>query len=137
MKNLIIAICACLLLCECKHEDNEPDCICTNLDVDRQYDTIQEGMIIFPHVHVALASYEIISKKDFLSSGQLRYALCTDSALQKQIETKQIKDSSQVTITQIGLLSNGICNILFQRTIVDEQRGFLIPRIRVKTIDKK
>jgi hypothetical protein len=138
MKKLIIAISFCIIVGACRDENYVPDCVCTNLEKIKTYD-LQEGIIIFPRLPISVpyAMYEIIPQNDFVGSGRWRYIICTDSNLITQIKNKQIKDSSRVLMTDIGLLQEGICNQLFQRTVLTQLPDLPNPRIRVKTIEKK
>jgi hypothetical protein len=121
----------------CKQQEVPvPECECANLSTSLQYGT-QEGTIIFPRISHPLVSYIILPQNDFVGLGRIRYQLCTDSALYKQIQTKQIKDSSTVIMTEVGGFPIGFCNILYQLTNINEQADEPYPRIRVKTIDKK
>jgi hypothetical protein len=142
MKNLIISISVCLLLCQCKHEEYVPDCVCSDVKVIKEFGT-QEGQLLFPSIRNPQATYNIISQNNFADGFSSRYVLCTDSALLKQIIEKKIKDSSQVVMTGVGVaggrIATGNCNIFVQRTpIYPDPQTYEFPiTIRVKTIDKK
>lgn len=140
MKNLIILISLCFLFSQCKHEDYAPDCDCSNLELVGDYGT-QEGKIIFNPTWNTLGTYVIIPKNYFAGGVNSRYTLCTDSAFLKQIIDKQIKDSSQVVITNVKSLRvpSGYCNVFVKRTILylNSTAPETPTIIRVKTIDKK
>jgi hypothetical protein len=143
MKALIISITICLFLCECKHEDYVPDCVCSNLDsytgMPPEYYGTQEGVIIFPKY--PNLNYFVWAKKDFTryANGKQYHQLCTDSSLIKQIRDKQIKDSSEIIMTGVSAFITGICNVNYQRTWINVGDGveFAAPNLRIKSIDKK
>jgi hypothetical protein len=137
MKNFILLIFAFLFLCECKHEDYVPDCVCSNLTVVGEFGT-QEGRFFFPN-GISFKTYSVEPKRLFAGGVSTRYIICTDSVLLKQIKDKQIKDSSQVIMTGVGSGISGYCNIFLQRMPI-----FIDPLltdgpnvIRITTIDKK
>jgi hypothetical protein len=138
MKNLIISICIGLLLCECKRESYVPDCVCSNLELVGDFGS-QEGQIIFHNTQKYPYTYTVIPKNYFVGGVSSQYQLCTDSALLKQIELKQIKDSSQVVLTGVQGVRSGYCNIFTDRTVQYPNPRAIETQtiIRVKTVDKK
>jgi hypothetical protein len=126
----------------CKQQESTtvPDCVCADLEkisVTKNYGT-QEGTIIFSGIAPPNLTYIILPKVDFVGAGKIRYSLCTDSALIKQIQSKQIKDSTLVIMTDVEAYPDGTCHIYSKRTPVFGPWGDEpYPRIRVKTIDKK
>ena len=141
MKVLIISISVCLIFCGCKHEDYVPDCVCANLEVINEFPKVEQaGIIIFPKLGFK-AIYSLKTDKSVDTWGQGLYGICTDSAFLRQIQDKQIKDSSIVVLKGIGLGTFGWCNVNSQRTVVTNTTynpGVdYAPILRVKTIDKK
>jgi hypothetical protein len=118
MKNLPLLIYFSLLFSHCKHDIYMPDCNCSNLDSyinsPNGYYGTQEGMIIFPKPF-SKEPYRILADKDFTgyANGKPVHTLCTDSTLIKQIQDKQIKDSSKVILTGVGaFIHNGYLQCL-------------------------
>jgi hypothetical protein len=138
MKNLIFAISICIIFCDCNHENYTPDCVCSNLELVGDFGS-QEGQIIFHSIQKYPYTYTIIPKNYFVGGVSSQYQLCTDSALLKQIESKQIKDSSQVVVTGVQGVRSGYCNIFTDRTVQYPNPRAIEAQtiIRVKTIDKK
>ena len=124
-------------LMSCKHDIHEPDCVCSNLDdsASQYYDT-QESMIKIEPPGIIV----IMPKIDFIKGGGLRYSLCTDSFMLKQIALKNIKNGDSVILKGIKSYPYGICNVFRTRTIINNygSGGDLpFPTIRVTGIEKK
>jgi hypothetical protein len=125
----------------CKQQEAAvPDCVCADLEklsITKNHGT-QEGMIIFSGTAPTNLTYIILPKVDFIGAGRIRYSLCTDSVLVKQIINKQIEDSTRVIMTDVESYPNGICHIYSKRVPIFGPWGDEpYPRIRVKTIDKR
>jgi hypothetical protein len=140
MKLLLLSIILLFFSCR-QNEEKVPDCVCTNLKVVNEFPNAeQEGIIIFPKLG-AKNTYVLKPEKIDTLWDQGLYSLCTDSVFLKQLQTKNIKDSSRVVIKGVGYGTYGWCNVNVQRTIITNTTYSpgvdVAPTLRVKTIDKK
>jgi hypothetical protein len=138
MKPLAILSFLCFFCFACKPEKQESECVCADLEFYNPSDFgVQEGVIIFP-TSTSKGIYKIKTNNNFTTYGTL-HGICTDSVFIKQIENKQIKDSSQVILTGVTTYFRGYCDMSSQSTVirVGEVDFPGPPIIRVKTIDKK
>jgi hypothetical protein len=142
MKTQVIFLYLVIFCFACKTEGPLPDCICANLEVINEFPKVQqEGLIIFPKAGSKTMYLLKPDKRVDTIWHQGLYGICTDSAFLKQIQDKQIKDSTQVILTGIGLGTFGWCNVTVQRSVLTNTTynpGLdFATTLRAKTIDKK